>query len=211
MSGKDISVKKMHPSRGKDISSMKKPEQDSEVKTQLKLLKSRKRSNIALMHLDRAEKLALDLLKLCADTCDKLSELTQIDDGRTLKDSSPVAAEILVLEKEKQIIENGNEFRTKTQEIYDLMAPHIKQVQNYSRRTTGTQKHQSEEAVEDDDETTPVTEHNIYSSRLELRLARDHCEILKRMLALEKKQRNEASMTDAKDESMNEGFEKRKR
>lgn len=174
--------------RGKDISSMKKPEKESESKIHLKELKSRKRTNLAFIHLDRAEKLALDLLKICGDTTEKFAELTQIDEGvRT-------STGLLVVEKQEQIQQNGKEFREKIEEIHNLIVPHVKFVKNYVKdvENLGT-RHDAASTKSLDAEggataTTSILspQRSMYGSRLELRLASERHALLQKMLAIEK-------------------------
>jgi hypothetical protein len=172
--------------RGKDISSMKKPEKESESKIHLKELKSRKRTNLAFIHLDRAEKLALDLLKICGDTTEKFAELTQIDEGvRT-------STGLLVVEKQEQIQQNGKEFREKIEEIHNLIVPHVKLVKNYVKDVehSGTSYNAaSTQSLDTEEATTTLKsgpERSMYGSRLELRLASERHALLQKMLAIEK-------------------------
>jgi hypothetical protein len=181
--------------RGKDISSMKKPEKESESKIHLKELKSRKRTNLALFHLDRAEKLALDLLKICGDTAEKFAELTQIDEGiRT-------STGLLVVEKQEQIQQNGKEFREKIEEIHNLIVPHVKLVKNYTKdsknRTNPAYLDAMGTSAQD---TISGPPRNMYSSRLELKLESERYTLLKEMMCMEKEKMSERAAMNVESE-----------
>jgi hypothetical protein len=184
------------PPRGKDVSSMKKPEKESDSKLHLKELKSRKRINLALSHLDRAEKLALDLLKICGDTTEKFAELTQIDEG------ARTSTGLLVVEKQEQIQQNGKDFRDKVKEIYNLIAPHVQLVKNYTKDVENM--NMPSVSSSDAEETTSSVRtarssgapRNMYSSRLELRLASEKHSLLQDILSMEKKKKAVVSESD---------------
>lgn len=189
MRGKQGSKFAAPPPRGKDLSSMKKPEKESDSKLHLKELKSRKRTNLALSHLDRAEKLALDLLKICGDTTEKFAELTQIDEGvRT-------STGLLVVEKQEEIQQNGKDFRDKVEEIYNLISPHVQLVKNYTKdvENTNIPSVSSSDAEETSSSVRTARSsgapRNMYSSRLELRLASEKHALLQDILSMEKKKK----------------------
>jgi len=198
------------------------------------------KKNQALLDLDKAESIVLDLLHVCSDTTEQFAALTDGDgdgnnnngngSGMNGDESSSHSSE----DRVARIQKNGIEFQNKVKEIHDLLAQHAKLVVNYSNEekakapSTATAKTTNNApapaaAVAVAAEETSIGEkkekdHNMYASRLEMRLAIERRNLLQDLLKLEKErlgQNNTSSMAGGGDDdvttSENATTQKRKR
>lgn len=199
----------------------------------------------ALVDLEKAETLTLQLLSVCADTTDQFAAMAQgdnmidkeiletgssptasdVDDKNQTSDDETNSSNVSSRKHEQEhrhlrIKRNGKEFQGKLQQIHVLLAPHSKFILNYSsdqRRLDHEHanneknldaKEKSEKRRDDEDKREEAA--NMYSSRLEMRLAIERRNLLRDILRVEK-ERRQGKVGEQETDNVVDGSLKRKR
>uniref|UniRef100_A0A7S4RVD7 Uncharacterized protein n=1 Tax=Ditylum brightwellii TaxID=49249 RepID=A0A7S4RVD7_9STRA len=159
--------------------------------------------------LDEAEKLVLGMMQIASSTASALSDLTEVGGGG----NEGAAAEEMLAKLAKS---NGEEYLAKVKRIHSLLSPHAKLVVAYRNHqvdiaddgggssgggsiSSGGAAGATAIATNKVDDGKTAKSHNMYASRVEMRLAMERRDVLREFLRLEKKEINEGG---AKNESI---------
>jgi len=153
--------------------------------------------------LDKAESLVLDLLSLSSSTADSLSQLAQ--PPPTLTSQEPQQNHLILQnshdrnnqnihntndELTERIRSNGKEYLSKLGRIYSLLEPRAHLVVSYGNLSppTSSSSASASATVADNNKRDGEVKvnHNMYASRLEMRLAIERRDLMKELVRLEK-------------------------